>query len=398
MSRQWSIKICVDGVYYGYLCDDIKTKLVVQDLPIDYCRTRFYHQGNPLVEFNMEYFDKVTADLAMREKILALFPQEFQDGYKKYREGLLGPETMADRSGWVLLDPTKAFKLSFNPDDIFDTPPLAYTIPSLLNLDEVGDLNKEKMLQNIQKILVQEFELDSNGQLPFAMPELEQLNANAEEVIDDAVGVKVLSTVAKVDVKDLNSDVTDETESNYSAAEDDVYATMGISANLFNADGNISLEKSAIVDAGFMKPVLLQFEAFLNRFIANNIDNKKSKFRLKMLHNTIFNDQDLSDKYKDLTKIGFSRFLPMIALGHSQKEICSMAILEQQIMQLDAYMLPPFSSNTMSSDTWSDIKTQQTIIQGGKSVQTSTSSDKGGRPELKDDQKSDKTIANRASQ
>jgi len=39
-------------------------------------------------------------------------------------------------------------------------------------------------------------------------------------------------------------------------------------------------------------------------------------------------------------------------MGHSQKEITSLAKLEQQVMQLDAYMLPPFSSNTMSSETW----------------------------------------------
>lgn len=89
-------------------------------------------------------------------------------------------------------------------------------------------------------------------------------------------------------------------------------------------------------------------------------------------------------------------------------------------MQLDAYMLPPFSSNTMSSDTWSDIKAQQEmIIQGrkvgaanpataaneagsgaGSAARPSQSSDggKGGRPEKPADQKSDKTLANAASQ
>ena len=85
-----------------------------------------------------------------------------------------------------------------------------------------------------------------------------------------------------------------------------------------------------------------------------------------------------------------------------------MAKLEQQIMQLDAYMLPPFSSNTMSSDTWSDIKAQQQqILSGGKVTPvggqadtarsgsvTSDSTGGAGRPQLPDDKKSDKTIAN----
>jgi hypothetical protein len=110
-----------------------------------------------------------------------------------------------------------------------------------------------------------------------------------------------------------------------------------------------------------------------------------------------------------LTKIGFSRFLPMIALGHTQKEVSSLARLEQAIMELDNFMLPPFSSNTMSSDTWSDIKTiQQTggiranqsdLGGGGRDITNTQSAVPSGtgRPELPPDQKSDKTIANKES-
>lgn len=85
-----------------------------------------------------------------------------------------------------------------------------------------------------------------------------------------------------------------------------------------------------------------------------------------------------------------------------------MAKLEQQIMQLDAYMLPPFSSNTMSSDTWSDIKAQQEmIIQGRKTnlANPATAANEvgsgggtAGRPSKAPDQKSDKTLANEAAE
>ena len=93
-----------------------------------------------------------------------------------------------------------------------------------------------------------------------------------------------------------------------------------------------------------------------------------------------------------------------------------MAKLEQQIMQLDAYMLPPFSSNTMSSDTWSDIKAQQEMIIQGRKVGAANPATaanaagsgagnaarpsqaggggNGGRSEKPVDQKSDKTLVN----
>ena len=148
------------------------------------------------------------------------------------------------------------------------------------------------------------------------------------------------------------------------------------------------------------------------KYLEWKFNKKDLKFRMKMLLTSIFNSSDMSSKYENLTKIGFSRFLPMVALGHTQKEVISMAKLEQQIMQLDAYMLPPFSSNTMSSDTWSDIKAQQQqILSGGKvtpvggqadtarSGSVTSDSDGGaGRPQLPNDKKSDKTIANQAAQ
>lgn len=409
MCRKWANTVCIEGCYYGYICDDVNDKLVVQDLPVDFCRSRFLYKGMPLVEFNVQYFDKVTSDQKYREKLLGLFPEEFQVGYRKYKAGKLPAEEQGDEAGWILLDMNRSFKFNFNDEDI---PPFLYAIPDIIGLDEVEDLEKEKLLQQIQKILIQKFELDQNGQIPFTMKELQQLNQNAVDMVGDAVGVSVLSTVAEVSLEDLATSSGTESQNNLEAAQNSVYNALGISANLFNTDGNLALEKSIIIDEAYIKPLLLQFEQFFNRYLEWKFNKKDLKFRMKMLLTSIFNSSDMSSKYENLTKIGFSRFLPMVALGHTQKEVISMAKLEQQIMQLDAYMLPPFSSNTMSSDTWSDIKAQQQqILSGGKVTPvggqadtarsgsvTSDSTGGAGRPQLPNDKKSDKTIANQAAQ
>lgn len=217
-------------------------------------------------------------------------------------------------------------------------------------------------------------------------------------MVGDAVGVSVLSTVAEVHLEELSPD--DNSESKVDAAQASVYNDLGISTNLFNTDGNIALEKSIITDEAFVKPLMLQFEQFFNNYISWKFNKNDLKFRIKMLSTTIFNYKDVSNTYKDLTKIGFSRFLPMVALGHTQKEVTSMAKLEQQIMELDNWMLPPFSSNTMSSDTWSDIKTIQQqggIRKADTPAETQPAENGGGRPALPADQKSAKTIANNES-
>lgn len=408
LCRKWAAQVCLDGAYYGYICDDINDKLVIQDLPIDYCRSRFLHRGLPLVEFNVDYFNKVTSNDDVRERYLSLFPEEIQKAYRKHKNNKLKAEDQGDEDGWILLDVRRAFKLNFFGDWSSDVPPFLQAIPALIELSEVQDLEKEKLLQQIQKILIQKFELDKNGQIPFTMPELQRLNQNAVDMVGDAVGVSVLSTIADVHLEELTKNSGSDSNAKVDAAEETAYNDFGIASNLFNTDGNLALEKSIITDEAFVKPLLLQFEQFFNRYLEWKFSKNSLKFRFKMLSTTIFNFKDLSSAYKDLTKIGFSRFLPIVSLGHTQKEVTSMAKLEQQIMQLDAYMLPPFSSNTMSSDTWSDIKAQQEmIIQGRKTGQAmpavaanqaGSGSGTAGRPSKPDDQKSDKTLANISAQ
>ena len=389
LSRKWAIQICLVGVYYGYIAEDINDRLVIQDLPVDFCRSRFMHRGKKVVEFNVKYFEKITKDEKYREQILNLFPEEIRVGYYKYLQGKLKAEVQGDEAGWIILDLNRAFKFNFYDNDI---PPFLFVIPSLLNLAEVQDLEKEKLLQELQKILVQTFELDKNGQIPFTMTELQRLNQNAIDMVGDAVGVSVLSTIADVHLEDLAPENGKDSTDNIQAAEASAYNDMGVSTNLFNTDGNLALEKSILTDAAFVKQLLLQYEVFFNEYIIWKFNKNKSKFRFKMLDTTIFNYIDISNTYKDLTKIGYSRFLPAAALGHSQKEVTSMAKLEQQIMELDNFMLPPFSSNTMSSDTWSDIKQ----IQRDGTIRREDG-DVGGRPSLPNDQKTEKTIQNQES-
>lgn len=85
--------------------------------------------------------------------------------------------------------------------------------------------------------------------------------------------------------------------------------------------------------------------------------------------------------YKEQTQIGFSKLLPQVALGHSQSSIIATATFENNILHLSEVMIPPMSSNTMSSDA----------------LKTITGKSEGGRPELPDEQKSDKTLANKES-
>jgi hypothetical protein len=64
----------VKGGYYGLLHDN-GDNVVIQDLPFDYCRSRFKNaQDIDIVEFNMKFFDTIR-DEQLRKEILNTYPK-----------------------------------------------------------------------------------------------------------------------------------------------------------------------------------------------------------------------------------------------------------------------------------------------------------------------------------
>jgi hypothetical protein len=51
-----ALSVVKNGAYYGYLIDS-PHGLILQELPVNYCRARFNVGNSPAVEFNMKFFD-----------------------------------------------------------------------------------------------------------------------------------------------------------------------------------------------------------------------------------------------------------------------------------------------------------------------------------------------------
>ena len=112
-----ALKVIRYGCYYGYMIHQPNEKTVIQELPPNYCRSRYNVNGQPAVEFNMKFFDDTFRDTAQKVKMLNLFPKEFKKGYILYKEGKLPAEYMGDTSGWYLLSPEFTVKFNTNGED-----------------------------------------------------------------------------------------------------------------------------------------------------------------------------------------------------------------------------------------------------------------------------------------
>lgn len=385
-----ALKVVKDGCYYGYKLEQ-NAQVMLQDLPVDYCRSRYEVNGIPAVEFNMKFFDDAFKDNEYRLRVLKMFPKEFQQGYIAYKRGTLPKDFQGDENGWLQLDPNKAVKFNLSSTD---QPLFISIVPALLDLDDAQDMNKKKMAQEILRLIIQKMPIDKNGDLIFDVDEAQQLHANAVAMVGDAIGVDVLTTFADVTVESLaDSSANSSYVEQLGSVRDAVYDQAGVSQKQFNTDGNIALEKSIANDEATMSNLLLQFEEYGQGLLAPyNKNVKKLKYQFTMLPTTIYNYKELSKLYKEQTMLGFSKLLPQVALGQSQTMVMATAHFENDIMKLDELFIPPQMSSTMSG------KQDAGGASGGNKNGKLLSGDKGGRPEKPDDEKSAKTIQNKESQ
>ena len=382
ISGDIALEVIKNGCYYGYLVPS-NEGIIIQQLPINYCRSHYTINGLPAVEFNMRFFDTFK-DITYRLKVLDLFPEEFKKGYILYKKGKLETNSIYDQGqGWYLLDPNNAIKFNFNGSDI---PLFINAIPALLDLDAAQDLDRKKQMQKLLKIIVQKLPLDKNGDLIFDVEEARDIHINAVTMLSNAIGCDVLTTFSDVDSIDLSDKNTTTSTDDLEKIERAVFNSFGISQNLFNTDGNLSLEKSILNDESSVRNLLLQFSIFFDKVIRKKFTNsKKYSFKLYMLETTQYNYKELSKLYKEQTQLGYSKMLPQIALGHSQSFILNSAFFENDILHLSEIMIPPLMSSTLSSE---DVLGRSSSNKDTKET---------GRPQKEDDQKSEKTIQNQES-
>jgi hypothetical protein len=153
-------------------------------------------------------------------------------------------------------------------------------------------------------------------------------------------------------------------------------------------------------DEASMYNLVLQFESFLNSLIEPyNKSAKKFYYKVQILTTTIYNYKDMAKLYKEQTQLGYSKFLPQIALGQSQSSILANAHFENEMLDLVNLFIPPMSSNTMNADALNNRNKSSGNNNSNNNNDNSSTKSNGevGRNEKEDSEKSDKTLKNRES-
>lgn len=355
-----SLRALIDGCYYGVLQNVNKNDFVILDLPTEYCRSNFrdFH-GNDIIEFNVTYFDSITDD-NNRKQALKIYPKVVADHYRRYKKGQVV-------TFWVKIPTDIGFCFSFSDDN---RPFFLDLITATMDYDEAVDINRERDLEEIRKIIVQKIPHLQDGTLLFEPPEAQVMHDGAVGMMRGNKNISVLTTYADVD--SIVSNTSSEASTNaLEKSLQNIYSNAGVSGQLFAPTGSQALMLSIKNDIAFMMVLGNKYSRFLTYIINSLFANSNINFKYLILPISYYDSSDfITDSFK-LAQSGYSYLLPSLALGITQKDLINLKDLENTALNL-LEKLKPLSS-----------------------AYTQTGSGNGpGRPELPADQKSEKTIQN----
>jgi len=345
LSRFINLIVILDGVFYGYerVLDD---NISIQQLPFEYCRSDYKIDGCYAIEFNFRFFDLYTKT-EDKIKIFNQFPPEFLQTYLDYKAGKFNE--LSSTPEWQQLNPefARCHKLT----DIA-TPFLSPVFTELINLKEYKDLDKSQTEMDLFKLIVQELPTDAKTGLPLLkLEEGQALHTNAKKMITKD-GVDVLTTPLKVEAVNLQ-EKGQTLRDNIDRAENTVYNSAGTPRLLFNdgSTGSVGLSASIANDESILTPLLDQtIRWYNNKFNKYLIRNKNFTFEILMPLITIFNRKEKWEMWKEGATLGYSKLLPLIALGIKQSTFLNLLKYENDILGLIDKMIPLQTSYTNAND------------------------------------------------
>lgn len=356
-----SLNALIDGCYYGAICELSKTDFVLLDLPAEYCRSNFKDlHGNDIIEFNVRYFDSIMEE-SVRKQALKVYPKVISDYYYRYRKGQV-------KTAWVKIPTDIGFCFPFSDDG---RPLFLDVIPAVIDYDAAVEINRERDLEEIRKIIVQKIPHLSDGTLVFEPDEALEMHTGAVDMMRGNKNISVLTTYA--DVEAVVSKTSSEATTNaLEKSLQNVYSKANASQQIFAPTGTQALSTSITNDMAMMMVLANKYSRFLTFIINFLFANANITFKYEILPVSWYN---VSDYIKDTLKLaqsGYSFLLPAIAAGLTQKDLMNIKKLENDVLKLPELLIPLASSYTQDTG-------------------------EVGRPKLSTEEKSPKTLQNEES-
>ena len=380
-----------NGIYYGVLREQ-GGEVTIQDLPIEYCRSRFKDFNNlNVLEFDLNYFTRLKNEAA-RLEALATFPEVVQQTYKLWKANKI-------LNSWVVIAAVDG-GICFNFGNSDQSLPLLLaSIPDLKQLKDAVGREEKRDENELYKLLIQIMPIDKNGELVFQLDEVAELHNSVADMLQDLDTVDVLTTFGDAKLENIqDTSAATQSTDRIEKYKKNAYDSLGRSSLLFNAEGSSSLAYAIKKDEALMIAYLNVYETWITYQLNKRFARKGLTFNFEILPTTVFNRQDLQSAYFRGAQYGYSKMFAGVAMGIKQRDQLSLMNFENEFLQMSSKMVPLQSSYTTSGNV---INSEEKNVGQKQNTNVSISGNdldnKGGRPTLPDEEKSEKTQANIAA-
>lgn len=344
-------RLIENGEVYLYEIEDSKG-IVFKELPPSFCRISAIDNGVYLYEVNLNKINNTTLDV---------FPLEIQNAYnnKGSYEG-----------GWYPVS-NKGFAFNAIGNHAHSFPVLCMMFDDIMGLEDTKDLIEDKTKLDAIKLIHQKIPLKKEDDTPI-------FDNVAAKIYHEATkknlpqGVAVTTNPLEITQIPFDKSIARENDS-IERAERNIWNSSGISDMVFsnNKASGEALKRSIIADEMLMFPFLYMFANYLN----NKLES--TKFTLSFLEVSYFGRDDKLKTYKDLLGYGASRIYFLALQGLEPIQIINMLQFEQDIFDIDKYMIPKQTSHTLSgSDDAGGRPTQEDV---GEEVKDNTEIDRDSK-------------------
>ena len=345
-----SQRALADGTYFGVLQSKNRGAVAFLDLPSKYCVSRFKDvYGNDLIEFDVSYFNTIT-DEKTREVALDTYPEVISNHYREY----IKPTSRL--SNWCMIPAEIGICFPF----LDGTPPFLHMIPATMQYDASVEIEKEKYLEEIRKIIVQKIPHNtSTDALLFEPDEALEMHQGTVEMMKGNKNVSVLTTYADVDAIVSNSSA-DASHNSIEKMLQNVFNEAGLSSQLFSSTGSTTLKSSVRKDIAIMMILGNQYSLFITNLINKLFGNANISFKYIILPVGEQNWDDFIKSSKDLAALGYSWLVPAIAQGFSQRDLLDLKKMENEALKLIDLLIPLQSAfQTTDKETGAPKKSQE---------------------------------------
>ena len=378
----------INGVYYGILRQNGKD-VTIQDLPIEYCRSRFKDFNNlNILEFNLNYFMTILEKEARFEAVKT-FPEEVQQAWKRWERSSHKDDP------WVMISAGGGgISFGFATDAI---PPLISSIPALKKLQDAVAREEKRDENELRKLLIQQMPIDKDGELVFQLEEVADIHESVANMLSGLDDVDVLTTFGDTSLESLQeSTAATQSADRINKYKQNAWDAVGRGEILFNPDGSSSLAYAIKKDEAMMIGYLNVYETWIKYHLNSKFARPNLTFDFEILPLTVFNRDDMQQAYFRGAQYGYSKMFAGVAMGIKQRDQLSLMNFENDVLDMSIKMVPLQSSYT-TSGTEINQKTSSSAQKTTTSQQSDNLNNTGGRPELPDEQKSEKTQANIAA-